>query len=394
MAQGLAAQPWTEQRVLELFDRQSPMRRESQAATAAALEAMRARTFWPNPVAGYSRETVGFTEFVTGEQTLPISGAIGFQRRALPAAQQAGEAQGDARLWEARSLVRAAYRRALFAQEQGQAVSNALRDLNSIVELLRIREREGEGSRYDRMRVEREAADLRADVALAGARTRSELAVLLAYLPVDTRIDALEGSLQPRAVTVEREAVLAKAIENRAEVRAELSRIEQMRLEQQAADRQRIPSPSVFAGLKRTNIGNGAFSNSTGSGAVVGISVPLPVFNKGQAEVARLTAEITRSQARIDGLKQQIAAGVLGAYDVLEARRAALAAFEQETGGSGAELTRIARIGYEDGELGILQLLDALRLTRQTALRRLELQAAVQESETELARNAGFEVTQ
>jgi hypothetical protein len=54
----------------------------------------------------------------------------------------------------------------------------------------------------------------------------------------------------------------------------------------------------------------------------------------------------------------------------------------------------MARAGYQDGELGVLQLLDAYRLIRVTALRRLELQAAVKDSEIELSRNAGFEVTQ
>ena len=62
------AQDWTEQAVLSLFDQESPMRREAQAAGAAAVEAVRGRTLWPNPIAVYSRETSGFTEFVMGEQ--------------------------------------------------------------------------------------------------------------------------------------------------------------------------------------------------------------------------------------------------------------------------------------------------------------------------------------
>ena len=75
-------------------------------------------------------------------------------------------------------------------------------------------------------------------------------------------------------------------------------------------------------------------------------------------------------------------------------RAAALAAFERETGDAGAELLRVARVGYQEGELGILQLLDAYRLKRQTALRRMELQLALKESELELSRAAGVEVTQ
>ena len=91
---------------------------------------------------------------------------------------------------------------------------------------------------------------------------------------------------------------------------------------------------------------------------------------------------------------QQVAAAVGGAYDVYMARLDALRIFESETGAIGAELLQTARVGYEEGEVGILQVLDALRLDRQTALRRLELEASVKDIEIELSRAAGFEVTQ
>jgi cobalt-zinc-cadmium efflux system outer membrane protein len=383
------AQEWTEQRVLDLFEQQTPMRRESRAAAAAAVETVRGRTLWPNPVAGYSRETVGFTEFVTGEQQLPLSGRIRLEKQAMLPAQQTAEAQGEARIWETRALVRSAFYRALQAQEQGRAIKSALAEIESIIELLRVREREGEGSRYDRMRVERETADLRADLALANARAASERAVLLAYLPPKTELGALTGELRPRLTALLREDLLNRALESRRELRAESIAIAQFALAQQVAERQRIPEPTVFAGLKRTDLGT-----FHGNGAVIGISIALPTFNKGQAEVARLTAERQRVEARREGLVQQITAATSGAYDVFALKLAALQAFERETGDSGAALVTMARAGYQDGELGVLQLLDAYRLTRLTALRRLELQAAVKDSEIELSRNAGFEVTQ
>jgi cobalt-zinc-cadmium efflux system outer membrane protein len=146
----------------------------------------------------------------------------------------------------------------------------------------------------------------------------------------------------------------------------------------------------LTAGIKRTQV----FNTQTDTGAVIGLSLPLPVFNKGQTEVARYTAERARSEARRDLLAQQIAAAVAGAYDVHAARMDALNAFDRETRDASEELLRTARVGYEEGELGILQLLDAYRIERQTALRRIELQSAVKEIEIELSRNAGFEVTQ
>jgi cobalt-zinc-cadmium efflux system outer membrane protein len=384
------AQEWTEQTVLALFDQQSPARRETQAAAAAAIEAIRGRTLWPNPVAFYSREQSGFTEFYMGEQQLPISGRLRYERQAMEPARLTAEAEGAARLWDMRSSLRAAFYRALAAQRQADAIRSALADIGAILDRLRAREREGEGSRYDRVRVEREAADLRADLALAEARARSERGVLLAYLPPQAGVAALRGDFQPRRIPASREEVLRKALDSRAEVRAESSRIAQLTLQQQAAGRMRIPEPVVSAGVKRTQV----FTNRNETGIAFGVSIPLPVFNKGQVEVARLSAEASRAQARRDLFAQQITASVAAAYDVYIARLEAWNAFERETRDAGEELLRTARAGYEEGELGILQLLDAYRISRQTTLRRLELQAAVKEIEIELSRNAGYEVTQ
>jgi cobalt-zinc-cadmium efflux system outer membrane protein len=383
------AQEWTEQAVLELFDQQSPIKRESRAAAAAAVESLRSRTLWPNPVAFYSRETVGFTEFLQGEQQLPLSGRLRLTRKAMDPAGESAAAEGAARAWDARSSLRVAFYRSLAAQQQARLLDASLGEIGQILELLRLREREGEGSKYDRMRVEREAADVRADLAVAQARSRSEQAVLLAYLPSQTRVPELAGELAPRGVPTSREELLRQALATRAELRAQSLRLTQLGFEQQAAGRLRFPEPIVAGGLKRVQLE----PNRNGSGAVVSVSVPLPLFNKGKTEVARLAAEKDRTQARADLLTQQISAAVTGAYDLYASRLAVLSAFERETQDS-TELMRVARIGYEEGELGILQLLDAYRLERQRALRRLDLQAALKEAVIELSRSAGFEVTQ
>jgi cobalt-zinc-cadmium efflux system outer membrane protein len=384
------AQDWTEQVVLSMFEQQSPIKRETRAAAAAAVEELRGKTLWPNPVGVYSRETVGFTEFIQGEQQLPISGRLGLARKAMEPAREAAEAQGAARIWDIRSNLRAAFYRALAAQRQEELIQSSLAEIQHVIQLLVAREREGEGSRYDRIRVERETADLRADIAVSRARVRAEQTVLLSYLPAETPVTRLNGDLAPRLLATSATDAVQHALGNRAEFRAQTSRLTQLSLEQQAAERLKIPEPMITAGLKRTQVS----PNQNASGAVIGVSISLPIFNKGRTEVSRLSAEQKRIRAQRDQLTQQVSATVTGAFDVYTSRASALAAFERETGDSGAELLRVSRIGYEEGELGILQLLDSYRLMRQTALRRLELQLAVKESEIELSRAAGVEVTQ
>ena len=73
-------------------------------------------------------------------------------------------------------------------------------------------------------------------------------------------------------------------------------------------------------------------------------------------------------------------------------RRDALASYQRELESTGAELTRITQTAYQEGEVGILELLDSLRVNRVASLRLLELQAGVKEAFIELERALGEEV--
>jgi cobalt-zinc-cadmium efflux system outer membrane protein len=52
----------------------------------------------------------------------------------------------------------------------------------------------------------------------------------------------------------------------------------------------------------------------------------------------------------------------------------------------------IARVAYQEGEIGILQLLDAYRNQREASLRMIDIQVAVKEAELELERVMGEEI--
>jgi cobalt-zinc-cadmium efflux system outer membrane protein len=164
--------------------------------------------------------------------------------------------------------------------------------------------------------------------------------------------------------------------------------LEQFRLEQQAAERLRIPEPVFNAGLKRADVGQ----NRSATGPVVGISVPLPLFNKGQAEVARFAAEQERVSARLQILSQRIRANIEGTVRAFNVRVQARDSYRKELADSGPELIRIATIAYQEGEIGILQLLDSYRSQRQAQLRMLDIQSAVKEAQIELERVVGEEI--
>lgn len=387
------AQEWTEANVVRKFLDQSPQTRETRAQIAIAEAESRRRTLFMNPNVNYTRESAGFTEFFQAEQTLPVTGRLKFLKQAGASSVRAAEADGAFTLWQARIALRRAFFRVLVTQERALLYATAVRNIEDVINVLRDREKEGEGSKFDRLRAERERAELLAETALIRADNALERARLLAFFPPDAAFAVVSGRLESPPVALSLPELIERAMAAREDYRAELRRVEQYRFEQQAAARLKIPEPILSAGLKRADVGQrGVGPRDIAIGPVIGVTVPLPIFNKGQTEVSRYSAEQERVAARLRILSQQIRAAVEGTAQALQIRRQTRDDYARELAGTGPELIRIATAAYQEGEIGILQLLDAHRTQHVAQLRMLDILTAVKESQIELEQVIGEEL--
>ncbi len=385
LAVSCPAQPWTEARVVELFSRQSPQASAARAQAAVVRAEARGRALYSNPSLGYSREGAGFTEFFQAEQALPLSGRIGILRQAVAPAVAAAEADADALIWQLRSEVRLAFYRLLALQGREAVAGSTVQDLREIIRVLTTGEKEGEVSRFDRLRGERELVEVRAEVNSIEAQAAQARARLLQFLPPGTEIGRVEGTVDGTPTVPALADLLSRAVAARSEIRMDNQLAARLRLEQQAAGRLRYPEPVATAGLKRAEAGK--------TGVLFGLTIPIPTFNRGQTEVTRLQAEQARVEAHRSALEHQIRVEVIGAYQALSLRRQTLETYRTELGERSRDLLGIARVAYQEGEVGILELLDALRLRRQSEQRLIELGAAAREAQIELDRAMGEEVT-
>jgi cobalt-zinc-cadmium efflux system outer membrane protein len=381
-------QELTEKELIERLLAQSPQVRALRAGLATTRAEVSGRTLYPNPSANYTREGAGFTEFLEFEQPLILSNRRSYLRAAGSATTRAAELSIERTLWEMRAELRRVFYQLLEAQEKQTILQSSLGELEEVVGILRRREIEGEGSRFDRLRVERELFESRADLAAAEvalAQLQSTQATLVSAPEIwKTRV-AGRLTLPPPPPDVE--LLLARALSLRQDFLAGRAQLDRFANEKLGAERLRIPDPIVRAGLKR---GEGFPTTRTGS--VIAVTVPIPLFNRGQAEVTRAEAEYEKAQARLDALERQIRAEVPAAHAAFDLRRALADQYRLNTEKSGRELVRIARIAYEEGEKSILELLDVYRASRQAELRGLELLAATKQAQIELDRVVGEEV--
>lgn len=392
-AQGATpAQPGlTEADALKRFAASDPRIRALQARVEQVRAVQAERTLWPNPSVTYSRESVSAAHdtFLVARQEFPIPGR---SARLRVAGQRAVEvAQADARVETLRlqAELRDAYTTLAVAQQRERTVRQAIESLQKLISMLRAREDAGEGSSYDRMRGARALLDLEADLAAARtarAQAQGQLAGFFGR-DVDPETVVAADPLTVPDARVEIASLMTQALARRGEFRAAELSIAQFDAERGAATRLRWPTPSVAGGLKRSDVGG-----SSASGYQLSIDVAVPVFNRGQAADALALASKARAEAEAESWRTRIEAEVRAAYAVLAIHQERALRYRDAAAEISEPLVTVARVGYEEGELGILELLDAERQALDARLRMLELAADARRAAIELDRVVGVEL--
>ena len=149
--------------------------------------------------------------------------------------------------------------------------------------------------------------------------------------------------------------LIERARSGRAELRALDSQARRFTLEAEASQRLAGPAATVNGGLKRAE-----GIAETRAGGVIGVSLTLPLFNRGSLDSARWSADRARVEFERTVVEAAIRAEIISSAAALLLRRqAAASASEAQTVAD--ELITIAVVAYREGEVGILQLLDAYR---------------------------------
>lgn len=367
MAPSLAsAQPRAATELVEAIVGEGPRAIAIRAAAEVVRRDQASRLAFPNPAVSYSREGAGFTEFLQVEQPLPIFGIRGTLARAGVAATAAAEAERDARLWNLRIEGARAVARWAWAESREALAVAEIEAVERLVEVMRIREREGEGSRFDRLRAEQELADLQ-QVAVDASIDRTDArAAVQALLPAGFAVSSVSMPASGMAsAPFQADELWTRAQTSRAELRALQAGADRTTLEAEAARRARWPVPVASGGLKRADTGV-----EREAGTVVGFSLSVPLFDTGSRDAARWSAEGTRIAAERTAIEQQVRAEIQRAVDALQRRRRARA--DTDGDAPGAELATTAEVAYREGEIGVVTLLDALRTASRARVRDLD----------------------
>jgi cobalt-zinc-cadmium efflux system outer membrane protein len=358
---------------------------------AARADEVAART-WGNPVVSYDFEQVrggGMTSREhTGSMSVPLelSGARRLRGQAAAARVRAAKESASGERVAVAAEVRRRFFAVLWRDLRAAALSASVTRLESASAAAERREASGDVSMFDTTRIvaERESQRTRAEAErAAAARARAMLAAIIGEpLPEATQL-TVSGELGPG--TTPPLAALLERAGDRPDLRALEAQVEAGELAGRAAARSWIPRLDVGAGVKHVEE-----RGASGTGPVVGLSFPLPFFERGQGEALRASAEKRRAEARSKLIATDAVATVVGLHAEAAALAEAASRSQEDARRRAEVLLSAADAGYRGGELGVVELVDAYRAALDAELQQIDLAWTARDARIALEEAAGL----
>ncbi len=374
-----AAEPpaLTERKALELALARPAYREFEQGRLSTAESVVTEASLLPNPTLSLERDRMGIPGGRSTETSLQIAQTFDFSGRRALRREAAGNRLDAARFDQLdRRIstiheVRRLFSETFYRDRLHTALAGWVQRIETATTVVTHLAKAGEVSGYGRRRLERESQTAKARLA-GTAADYARMREALAGLTGETNgpKPALGGELLP-PVTPTLESLQA-ILRQRPDLASRNAQAAAFDRERNAAQRAWIPDVTLGVGHKRIEE-----PGRSDNGVIVGVSIPIPLFDRGQAHEQRARAQahtlraehalvLAKSEAELQGIWRQ----------AVELRQAA-ESFRRDSFASSRDLTRIAEAAYRGGEGGILELLDAYKaqLEAETTLLDLELRA-------------------
>jgi cobalt-zinc-cadmium efflux system outer membrane protein len=337
--------------------------REQDATDAAIVQA----GAWPNPTLDAQLEDLrrdNRTTTLQLSQPIELGGKRAARVTAAERARDQAASALDARRADIRAATVTAFFEVLTAQERLRLAQDSVGLAQAGTRAAQNRVAAGKVSPLEETRARVAEAGIRVELLQAEGTLRSarqQLAALWGnpaprFTQVDGAVDQLPGmaseaQLQGRLA----DAPVVRQARLEVERRRALSDLEQAR---------RIPDVTVSLGLKRVPSSEGD-TGDTGGGrrnqVVVGLSIPLPIFDSNRGNVAEALSREEKARDELAAAELQLGADVAQATERLGSARATAQTLQRDALPGAETAYKAATKGFELGKFSFLEALDAQR---------------------------------
>jgi len=374
----------TADQAVALYRERSPRLAASRAAIDVTAADLVDAAIYPNPTLSLDttnivqgQDTFGHSQELAGiDVPILIGGQRGHRARAAEARIAARRAELEVDQARAEIEIRRRFLSLLAAQQRAAALATALDDATAVRAIVAGRQQAGAKSPYELERTELALAAIASKRDEAGTEITAAAGALAAAVGIPGWLPRAAGGFEPPAPGSRAGPAAEPAAEHPA-LLAGVAAAAAARQDQAAARAEAVPTPSLqLQGLATTD--------PQGIALTVGISLPLPVFDRNQGAIARARAQQRAAELEHRAAGVELAADLARAAAVEAARCDAVARFRA---GAIERLPRVramAEASYRSGQGGIVELLDALDAITEARLRDIELVASALDAELDV----------
>lgn len=369
--------------VLDILKQRSPRYKAVQYEVDIARAEGRAARVLPNPILnlavlylnqGFNQNGVA-TYYANVTLPLLIAGQRRMRVRTAEYGVRSAEAGVKHNFHQLAHEARTLFVELQAAQEKVAVLDEALVDLARLQAL--IGERQTASVKTDSLRLKIEASGWKARRAEAEAEAQDIAGRLGVLLGMPSWYPRAEGEFKPLDVRVDADRTWPEL--ERTQPGIEAARREEAFAVKgvDLARRERWPVPSI-------NVGTVAIQNYYSISTAFGLTVPIPMFDWGQGLLARANARSTQARLVKNAVTAETQAELKRAVRMLENRRRAVQAFEQEVLAEMPTLKQMAEDSFRDGQAQLGDMLDATRAPFEVRLTHIDMQEAVIQAEVDV----------
>ena len=366
-----------------IFLERNPDLKAARARSQAQSYDAQVPGLWPNPSLSVQRNQVEVPGGVGSENTVALVQPLRYpgEYRARQAAASSETKASNARYEETTAALyeelRGRYASALAARQRLGVLQTMTDAVRRAVQIGDVRLEEGDIGPFQRSRLRVALATYEDDLAAAQRAyrdTRIELVYFLdpsshaGHHDAEEDLLTLSDSLRYRPLDLDYEALVETALTQRGRLRSAgadiQSREETVRAERYA----RLPDLALTAGY-RSETQPGV----TASGFTVGLQVGLPIFHQRQPQVQAARAARQEARHEMDISRRAVELSVHEAYESLTSYQHRIDRIAGEVLVGSDRLLEDALYIYEEGEISLVELLDAVEATKTARLLQIDL---------------------
>lgn len=350
----------TLEELVALAEASSPALRQA----AASIESARGQAvqvgLYPNPIlSGGANQIVGNQSQYYSALSQEIITRHKLKLNRAAAVRQVSQAEQSfiATRFQLLTTVRKSYMRTLAAQRRAEVLVRLVEIANKSTRAAEQREQAGEGTRPDTLlfEIELEKSEVQAENAVARLHAaQRELAAAMGLR--DLEIHRINGNLTESLDAVAEQVLIDGFVPHNANVEIAELEVDRSRYLIRRAEVDPFPNVTVYAGYQRQ------IEPALHNMALLTVSVPLPLWNRNEGNIASAYANLNKASADVDVVQNDLArqmAELTGRYRVADQQ---VHRYESRIVPKARDGVRIIQGAFDQGQFDFLRLLQAQRI--------------------------------